>query len=144
MSKTWWSVATAFGLIVVALAIFVVRKAFGGDVAPAPGAATWRVTLAISGRLDSPHASVTTVRPLAFRRQHIFDERYQSKELLHRIAPTTDPRHHEVSWRGLQVTGEQSFRLNYSFRCATGLTPTEAMIRRSRELDAAPIGGAAT
>lgn len=142
MSKTRWSVLTALILTVGSGAVYVARTALGGDIYRPPGTSTWKVTLLVSGQLLSPDASLTTLRPPDFRKQHVLDEHYHSAQLIQRSSLTTDPHRSEVTWRRLTMNRENPFRLTYSFRCVIGMKPTEAMSRRTRELDAPPEGGA--
>lgn len=141
MSKTSTSVITAALLIAISTGAFLARRSLGGDLYAGPGT-PWRVTLAASGRFQAPDASLTTVRPPDFRRQHICDDRYHSSQLIHRVALTTDPQRNEVIWRRSAVAGEQTYGLSYAFHCMMGANPTEAMIRLTRALDGPPAAGA--
>src|SRR4051812_30988787 len=137
MSKTWLSVWTALGLVLLSVGLFLARwYALGNDIS---GAGTWKVTLTASGELTADDAVLTSRRPPDFRYQHILDERFRSKELLHHIGRGKDLDRSEVIWRPARWAGSQPFRLSYSFRCQpTMRDPTRAMSRHTRLWDAAP------
>src|SRR5207248_5759784 len=99
-------------------AVFLCRwYAVGGEVEDLRGASAWRVTLAAAGPLAADEKSVTTTRPPDFRHQHIFDESFRSKELLHRPAKGKGGTRGGVVWTRAQPAGPQPFLLSYSFRC---------------------------
>src|SRR5439155_10505311 len=76
MAKTWLSVVTAAILVVGSLALMIGRRyALGVETAGPPG---WKVTLVVDGKLTSRDASLITVRPLDFRRQHIAGEHFKA------------------------------------------------------------------
>lgn len=143
MSKTWLSVIAALVLTAIAVALHLARRSVMGPEAIGPqGIATWRITMVASGELASHEASLTTPRPPDFRRQHIFDEKAQSKEL---VPPRgkKSPQRRDVVWRRAAMGRPEPFRLTYSFSCLMGmLRPTSAMIRVTHEIDAPPLGTA--
>jgi 7 transmembrane helices usually fused to an inactive transglutaminase/Transglutaminase-like superfamily len=143
MSKTGLSVITALVLAALAVALHLARRAvFGSEPIGPQGIATWRVTMAATGELASSESSLTTPRPPDFRRQHVFDEKAQSKELLPPRGKKT-PQRRDVVWRRSSLGQPQPFRLTYSFNCVLGIIrPTSAMIRLSHEIDAPPLGTA--
>jgi transglutaminase-like putative cysteine protease len=145
MAKTWRSVVTALLLAAGALALFVGRWSLvGSGLHGTHGGAPWRVTLVAVGELSATDASVTTPVPPDFRRQHIFDERFHSGELLKPAARGAEPDRREAVWRRAVPSGSAPFRLTYSFRCLTGVRQaTAGMQERSRRIDAAPAEGAA-
>jgi transglutaminase-like putative cysteine protease len=144
MSKTRLSVITASVLAATSIGVFWTRwNTLGQDIYGPPAASTWKVTLVVNGTLTSRNSSVVTVRPPDFRHQHIFDETYQSKELL--LPKTKGSSRPELVWRrpGM-AAGTQPFRVSYSFRCMLGMRhPTAAMREHTANVDAAPAPGAA-
>ncbi len=85
MSKTRLTLLTALALLVIGLALFMGRRLLGGAGVGGPRPDfTWVITLVTTGKLTVGDAYLTTVRPPDFRQQHIFDERFRSKELIHR------------------------------------------------------------
>lgn len=144
MTKTWLSVVTALVIAGISGASLLGRwYVLGLELHGPRGASTWKVTLAAAGKLRTADASLTQVLPPDFRHQHIFDETFQSKELLHRTVKGTNPHRREVVWRRADVGGVVPFRLSYSFRCLMGMRrPTAAMGTRTRDLDAAPASPA--
>jgi hypothetical protein len=143
MGKTRLSVATALLLAGISLAVFVARRAVvGADLDGPPGDSSWKVSLFVSGKLSGPEGSVTFGLPLDFRRQHIFDEHFQSRQLSHRLGKNPEHGGREVVWRQAPMGQVESFRLTYSFRCVLGMRkPTALMNERTEEVDAAPRAG---
>lgn len=143
MSKTWLSVITALALAALAVGLHLARRAvLGSEPAGPQGMATWRVTMAATGELASNEASLSTPRPPDFRRQHIFDEKAQSKELAPPRGKKT-PQRRDIIWRRSGLGRPQPFHLSYSFNCVLGmLRPTSAMLRLTHEIDAPPLGSA--
>src|SRR5438552_3920145 len=141
MGRTWLSVITAAVLTASSLGVFVARRCTqGAEPGARLGDASWNVTLVAAGTLGAQETSITLVLPPAFRHQHIFDERFQSKELLHRAVKSKDPSHREVAWKRASTTGNQPVRFTYAFRCVTGVRqPTAAMVHHTRLIDAVPI-----
>src|SRR5262245_56789570 len=137
MSKTWLSVVTAAVLMAISGGIFCARRlALGVESA---GPVGWRVTLVAEGTLRSSDASLSTVRALDFRRQHIFEEQFHAGTELREPVPKnkaeTGQRKHV--WRrqvGRKVPAE--FRLEYSFRCSLPARPTPTMSRLTAKFDA--------
>jgi 7 transmembrane helices usually fused to an inactive transglutaminase/Transglutaminase-like superfamily len=142
MAKTWLSVVTAGVLVVLSLAILCTRRwVLGEETSGPPG---WRVTLLVEGSLTSRDASITTVRPLDFRRQHVFDEHFQSSKDLRDPVKTrkTASGLQRFSWRrqGGMGAGAEPFRLEYSFLCSLQ-RPSPAMQRRTAQIDVPPAAG---
>jgi hypothetical protein len=142
MSKIWLSVVTAAMLVLASLAVFVARRhALGAETEGPPG---WKVTLHVDGTLTLRDASVTTVRPSDFRRQHISDEQMHSSKDLRDPVRTrkTGSGQRNFTWRrqsGMGA-GPQPFHLEYSFLCSLQ-RPTPAMERQTARVDAAPAPG---
>src|SRR5437899_1101003 len=114
MAKTWRSVITALLLVGVSLAVFCVRLSlFGSMPQSSHGGTPWRVTLAAIGEMSAADASVTTPAPLDFRRQHVFDERFQSAGLLKPPVRGRETDRAEAVWRRAVPAGSASFRLTY-------------------------------
>ena len=142
MSRTGLTILTASALIVLSIALMLGRwYVLGNEIDGTPGSGTWKVTLEIEGELLAPkNASVTTVLPPDFRRQHTIDETFTSRELTHQIHTAKDGGQRKAVWLPrLGPKRPQGFRLTYSFRCITGMhRPTPGMIQRNHTLDAAP------
>src|SRR5437899_10039471 len=83
MRKTRWSVLTALGLTVAAVALMMSRRSVLGPETDGPPG--WKVTLLVQGELKDKNAALTTELPPDFRNQHISDERFQSDELRYGI-----------------------------------------------------------
>lgn len=143
MSKTWWSAVAALVLVALSAAIYAARRAALGNEPPSPrGSALWSVTLVATGQLAADESTLAMPRPPDFRRQHIFDERFESQELLPPQGKKGSHRR-DVVWRRSGVGRVQPFRIAYSFQCLLGMRrPTPAMVRLTREIDAPPLEGA--
>lgn len=147
MARSWLSICVAACLAMVSLAVFAGRYcAEGSDQGTAPGETTWRVTLVASGTLAPRESSVTTLLPPDFRKQHIFDERFHSKDLMPPRGRKDAGRlkaKPEAVWQRSNPTAAQPYRLSCSFRCLLGMRqPTPAMAQLTALLDAAPDSGA--
>lgn len=142
MSKTWLSALTALVLVAASSGIFLARRAALGMEADGPrGASSWRITLVATGELAADETSLSTPRPPDFRRQHIFDERLESQELLP-PGGKRNSRRRDIVWRRSGIGRPQPFRVSYSFQCLLGTRrPTPGMVRLTQELDAAPADG---
>src|SRR5207244_6787997 len=90
--------------------------------------------------VDPANASLTTALPLAFRRQHIVDEHFESGAMSHLVHTVKNGGPRRAVWRSRSgARRPQPFRLSYTFRCITGMRqPTPGMVQRSHLLDAAP------
>jgi transglutaminase-like putative cysteine protease len=141
MSRTSLTVLTALALTALSVALMAGRHyVLGSEIDGTPGTGTWKVTLVVEGRLSAASASITTVLPPDFRRQHVIDERFGSAELSHAIRTARDGGQRRAVWRGNPGAARpQPFHLSYSFRCVTGMhRPTPGMVQRTHALDAAP------
>lgn len=136
MSKTWLCVISAAVLVAISLGIFVARRSVLGPESSGP--LSWQIAHIVEGTLEVKDASVSIVRPLDFRRQHISEERFHSgKEL---CEPTRLKRADQrlYTWRRQVDAGApEPFRLEYAFRC-TRQRPTPTMERWSKRLDEPP------
>src|SRR5689334_11084755 len=100
MGKTWQSVFTALLLAAASLALFAGRwSLFGSAQRGSYGGTPWRVTLVAVGELGAGDAAVTTPLPPDFRRQHIFDERFHSRDLLTPATRGGEAERREAVWR---------------------------------------------
>src|SRR5687768_8434752 len=83
ISRTRLTVVTALVLVGLAAAITITRYATGGvDVGGLPGTARWVVTLTARGMSEPGKPfRVELSNPPSFRRQHVYDETYESDEL---------------------------------------------------------------
>ncbi len=142
MSRTGLTVVTALVLTVLSVGLMLGRwYALGKEIDGTPGGGTWKVTLEVEGELLAPdNTAVTTVLPPDFRRQHIIDETFSSRELSHEIRTAKDGGQRKAVWLSrVGARRPQPFRLTYSFRCITGMhRPTPGMVQRTHILDAAP------
>lgn len=141
MSKTALTVGTACGLALLSLGLILSRwHVLGAEIDGTPGNAVWKVELEVDGALTAPDSSVTMYLPPDFRRQHIVDEAFASRELSHKVKAAKDGSTRKAVWsRPISAGQRQPFRLVYSFRAICGMhRPTLGMIQRTRVLDAAP------
>jgi hypothetical protein len=141
MSRTGLTVVTALALSALSVALMVGRHyVLGSEIDGTPGTGTWKVTLVVEGRLSGANASITTVLPPDFRRQHIIDETFSSTELTHAVRTARDGGQRRAIWRARAGAARpQPFRIAYTFRCVTGMhRPTAGMVQRTHALDAAP------
>jgi hypothetical protein len=142
MSRTGLTVLTALVLTVLSVGLMLGRwYVLGKEIDGVPGNGTWKVTLEVEGELLAPaNASVVTVLPPDFRRQHVIDETFSSRELSHEIRTAKDGGERKAVWLPrVGAKRPQPFRLSYSFRCVTGMhRPTPGMVQRTHTLDAAP------
>lgn len=147
MSKTMLTVVTALAISVLSLALIMDRwYVLGDEIGGTPGTAVWRVTVEVEGELTTPDASVTTVLPPDFRRQHVLDETFESPALAHKVGTARDGGVRRAVWKRRADAGQaRRFHLAYSFRCVSGMRrPTPGMVQRTLTLDAAPGGRAQT
>lgn len=141
--RTRWSVLTASVLVALAVGVFILRHATqataGSETIPLD---TWRVTMAADGELASSAGVVVTSVPLDFRRQHIFDEHFESPTLSAPMGRKGADRS-EVKWRRAAPGASQGFSLSHTFLCQTNVPrPSGAMLRSTRKLDASPVPSA--
>jgi hypothetical protein len=146
MSRTRLAVAAALAIIALSAGLVLARRAvLGADVAGPRGRSAWKVTLKIAGRLDDKHGSVTLALPPDFRRQHVFDEQFDSPALMpprKKEPDGRDPGRREITWKRTGVGGALPFELTYSFRCVLGMRdPTPQMHEVTALADAAPVPG---
>jgi hypothetical protein len=143
MRKTWLSLVTALILVIVSVAIFAARHfLLGGDIEGPRGRTSWHITFQAQGVMQDNDSTLVVRLPAGFRRQHIFDEHFQSAELVRRLRKNPQGRR-TMLWRGSNLGQEQSFQCAYSFRCLLDMRwPTAAMAHRTREIDASPAQGA--
>jgi hypothetical protein len=122
---------------------FVTRRLTQGSfIAGLHGDHAWKVTMVTAGELEASATALITPLPPEFRRQHIYEEHFQSKEMAHRLAKS-EPGQREVVWRRLALGGPQVVRVISSFHCVTGVrNPTRAMTHATRQIDAPPVEGA--
>jgi len=142
MSRTGLTVMTALALIALSAGLMFGRwYVLGDEIDGTPGSGTWKVTLDVEGELlAAKNASVTTVLPPDFRRQHLIGETFGSREMSRAIRTAKDGGERKAVWLPrLGAKRPQPFRLTCSFRCVTGMhRPTPGMVQRTRILDAAP------
>lgn len=141
MSKTWLTVVTALVLGAASLGLIFCRwQVLGAEIDGTPGAATWKVTLELSGDWPTPDTSLTTILPPDFRRQHIMDEELESEHLSWVVRTRKDGGQRRAVWQRRQAPAGAAFRFTYAFRCILGMRrPTSGMALRSHVLDAPPV-----
>src|SRR6516165_4234225 len=100
MSRTGLTVVTALALAALSVGLMLSRRSvLGKEIDGTPGSGTWNVTLEVEGELLAPaNASVITVLPPDFRRQHIVDESFTSRELSHEIRTAKDGGERKAVW----------------------------------------------
>jgi hypothetical protein len=141
MSKTSLTIATALLLGLVSIGLILGRwYVLGSEIDGTPGDAVWKVSLVVKGELTAPDASVTIRLPPDFRRQHVLDEQFDSKELSHTVRTSKEGGQRRAVWRPRsRADVPQKFQLTYSFRTILGMRrPTPIMIHRGHTRDAAP------
>jgi transglutaminase-like putative cysteine protease len=147
MSRTRLTAVTALVLVGLAAVVTIVRYATGGvDVGGLPGAARWEVTVTARGESVPGKAfRVEVSNPPSFRRQHVFDESYESQELAVRegraVAAKDRPDRKTVmkpASSPMAGAGPQAYRVTQKFRCTLGaFHPNDAMKAGDR-LDGKP------
>jgi hypothetical protein len=155
MSRTRLTALVALALVVLSAAVFFTRRATGGVDAGPPGTSTWEVAVTVRGEFPArgtakgadkaakaePRLTIHT--PPDFRRQHISDESWKSKELTRPEgrAGAKAPKE-RVVWKARPgAATEKGYRLTYTFRVVLGShNPSPAMGGRSKQLDGAPKG----
>jgi 7 transmembrane helices usually fused to an inactive transglutaminase/Transglutaminase-like superfamily len=140
MSRTAWTVGVALVLVILSAAGALTRRLLLGPNIDGPHSSNaWRVTLIVTGRLQTGETGLRTPLPPDFRHQHIILEDSQSKELL---APrpkgkSSSSKEHDLVWQRSNVRGVQPFRVTTTFGCFLGMrSPTTGMKEATRELDA--------
>jgi transglutaminase-like putative cysteine protease len=148
MKKTWLCGCTALLLVALSLGLALHRQSVLGDDLKGPlGASAWKITLAIHGKARAETASLAMSLPTAFRRQHIYDERFPRQTSLNRTKWGGPAESRELRWRrgiadGAGPADSGELDLLYTFRCVQGMhEPTPLMKKNTRELDRAPAAG---
>src|SRR5205814_7223323 len=114
-------------------------SALGSESEGPPG---WKVRLVVEGTLLTKDASISVIRPLDFRRQHIMEERFHSDKELRDPVKWKRLGQRKNTWRRqMGGAGHALFRLEYSFTCSWQ-RPTPGMERVTTKWDAAPAGEA--
>ncbi|VTT98039.1 Transglutaminase-like protein OS=Leptospira wolbachii serovar Codice str. CDC GN=LEP1GSC195_2677 PE=4 SV=1: Transglut_core: 7TM_transglut [Gemmataceae bacterium] len=146
MSRTRLTALTALGLMVVSVAVFVTRRETGGVDAGPVGASVWEVSISVRGELPPEKGAKKTPRlilnsPPDFRRQHVTDVSWKSDELTRPEgrAGARSPQE-QSAWRARPgAHPEKGYRLTYTFQVVLGANyPSNAMARRTKQLDAPP------
>ncbi len=137
ISRTRLTVITALVLVGLAAAITITRYATGGvDVGGMPGSSRWEVTLTARG-LSEPGKPfrVEVSNPPSFRRQHVYDEAYESDELAAhegRGAATRDKPDRKTTLHAVAApmagAGALPYVVTQRFHCTLGaFHPNDAM-----------------
>lgn len=142
MSKTTATLVAALALLVASISLAAVRRhALGPELDGPREAGAWRVTLTATGRLADRKGSVSLFLPRDFRRQHIYQERFRSKELIHQVPRRKIGATRRALWRPRDAAANQDIRFTYAFSCLIPvLQPQPGMIKLTELLDAAPQG----
>lgn len=143
MTKTRLTIITALVLTMVFVALALGRNAAERlaerDQRTRP---VWEVTLEANGTFLYADDWITTVRPPAFRQQHIFNERFISKQLIHRKCKPRIPGRNKIIWRAPELAGGPlRFQARCTFCCVLSCQPTPAMNRSTAEIDAETLPG---
>jgi hypothetical protein len=140
MSKTAASVVAALVLVAVSAGVAATRRyVLGPEIDGPRGAGAWRVTLSADGRLADKRRPVTLTLPPDFRHQHIFQERFRSKELAAHQTRRKQGAPRKAQWRPRGPEPVRDYRLQYSFYCLLPIPqPTPAMGRVTTAIDAPP------
>ncbi|MFO0801254.1 MAG: 7TM domain-containing protein [Gemmataceae bacterium] len=147
MSRTRLTAVTALVIVGLAAGVTITRYATGGvDVGGSPGTARWEVTLTARGEsMPGKPFRVELSNPPSFRRQHVYDESYESEELAAhegRAAAAKDRPDRKTTLKPTATpmagAGAQPFVVTQRFRCTLGaFHPNDAMQSGDR-LDAKP------
>lgn len=142
MSKTTASTVAALVLVIASVSLAAMRRhALGPEVDGPRGTGAWRVTLTAQGRLAEGNRAVSLALPRDFRRQHIYQERYRSKELVARVPRRKVAASRSAVWRPREPGKVSDFRVSYSFSTLLPIAePTPGMNRLTALLDAPPTG----
>jgi transglutaminase-like putative cysteine protease len=122
MTRTGWTVTAAVGLVLVATGLNLTRRwLLGADAEGPRAAAAWRITIVAEGQLPAGKASFNQFLPRDFRSQHIFAERFASKDLYHHASRKRAARRLAI-WRRTapDLSEPYPFRITYSFRALPG------------------------
>lgn len=143
MSRTTLTVLTAANLAILSLALMVGRyHVLGHEVKVPGGPGTWKVTLAVHGKIQGPEARVWTTAPLDFGRQHVLHELPRSAEFQARPREARRPDRQQIPWTLRPGLTEGPFRLRLEFYCtADDRHPTSPMTKQARLLYLAPHAG---
>ena len=150
MLRTRLTAFAALALIIASATVFFTRRATGGVDAGPPGTSVWEITVTVRGEFpakkkDAKGAKaeprLTLYSPPDFRRQHVSDESWSSKELTRPEgrAGAKGPREKAVWKTSPGATTDKGYRLAYSFHALLGAhNPSLAMGGRAKQLDAEP------
>ncbi len=151
MSRTRLTVVAALGLALVSTAVFFTRRATGGVDAGPPGTSVWEVTVTVRGEFPKPKNAtqgataapqLALYSPPDFRHQHVSDVSWKSDELTRPDGRGAGGPREKGLWKARPgANPETGYRLTSTFRLVLGShTPSPAMERRTREIDAPPTG----
>lgn len=137
MSRTRLTAVTALVLVGLAASVTITRYATGGvDVGGMPGTARWEVTLTARGTSEPGKPfRVEVSNPPSFRRQHVYDETYESDELAAhegRAAAARDKPDRKTTLKPVTTpmagAGAQPYVVTQKFQCTLGaFHPNDAM-----------------
>lgn len=142
MSKTTASMVAALALVVASVSLAATRRyVLGPEVDGPRGAGAWHVTLTIQGKLAETNRSVVLSLPPDFRRQHIYQERFRSKELVARVPRRKVSASRKANWRARDPGPLGDVRLVYAFSCLLPVTQLNpGMLKLTERLDGPPKG----
>ncbi len=142
MSRTTLCVLTAAVLAVLSVGVMLLRQqALGNDLQAPAGPNTYKVTMVVTGK-STGDAKLVTACPLDFQRQHIFQEKYDSLELIARAVEGRQSDRRQVQWVQRVGTPKGPIQARYEFFCRVDVRhPSSPMRRLGEALYAAPKPG---
>ncbi|MHB1426444.1 MAG: 7TM domain-containing protein [Gemmataceae bacterium] len=142
MSRTTLCALTAAVLAVLSVAVMTLRyRAMGEALYQPPGAAAWKVTLAVHGT-SLGNARVATALPIELERQKVVNEAYKSEQLFHKAPEAKHPERRVVLWTQRGGAADGPFRARCEFHVAVEAHHPNALMNRAvNGLYAAPRPG---
>jgi hypothetical protein len=142
MSRTTLCVLTAAVLAVLAVGVMVLRhQALGNDLHAPAGPNVYKVTMIVTGK-SAGDAKLVMACPLDFQRQHIFQEKHDSRELTARALDGRQTDRRQLQWLQRVGAPKGAFQARYEFFCRVDVHhPSSPMTRLGETLYAAPKAG---
>lgn len=143
MSRTTLCALTALGLVTASLALMAGRyQVLGSEALEPHGPRTWKVTMKVSGAINSRKARIATAMPLDFDRQHVAREEFHSAELLNRPPTARHPDRRQTIWTTAPGKSDGPFRARAEFYVTVDdHRPSQPMSELAKTLYAAPAPG---
>jgi hypothetical protein len=142
MSRTTLCALTAAVLAVLSVAVMMLRYGVMGEALyQPPGAAAWKVTLAVRGASQG-NARIATALPLDLDRQKVVNEVYKSEQLFHKAPAAKHPERRVVIWSQRGGAADGPLRARCVFHvCVEPQQPSSATSNPTSGLYAAPHPG---